>query len=277
MILAGTEQLHDRIGQISARNRELENALRTLQEQVSDQPHPLLMNILRINTIQGSLSTPSTSSSNKSSSTSQISPTTHPPDPTEAKLDDEQNVIDAFGVRFVSWSSAGSDAPRIAIGTLVVGRCGDSGFFGKTARADLLSQVCLYSTYLQTFNEPHCQAPNKTKRIPHSLSRISNKMMEAAFPDPEIHDDALLGELLNLLPSKTEAHHLCDVYFEYGRFLWASTSVFMWIHSNLYPGTRPSPKRNSLTRHYQSSIEPSTSFISTPLTGPHQMDFFQTG
>jgi len=99
MILAGTEQLHERISQISARNRELEKALRTLQGTVSDQPHPLL--VLRINTQQESPSAPSTSSSNKSSSTSQISPITHPPDPAEVKLDDEQNMIDAFGVWFV--------------------------------------------------------------------------------------------------------------------------------------------------------------------------------
>ena len=99
LILANTEQLHERIDQISDRNRELENALRTLQETVSDQPHPLLsMDVLRINTTQGLSSGPSTSSSSKSPSTSRISPTTHPPNQTEVKQDDEQNVIDAFGV-----------------------------------------------------------------------------------------------------------------------------------------------------------------------------------
>lgn len=99
LVLANTEHLHDRIEQISARNRELESALRMLQETVSDQPHPLLsMDLLRINTTQGSSSGPSTASSSKSPSTSRISPTTHPPNQTEVKQDDEQNVIDAFGV-----------------------------------------------------------------------------------------------------------------------------------------------------------------------------------
>ena len=102
LVLANTEHLHDHIERISARNRELESALRMLQESVSDQPHPLLsMDVLRINT-QGSSSGPSTTSSSKSPSTSRISPATHPPNQPEAKQDDEQNVIDAFGVQSIS-------------------------------------------------------------------------------------------------------------------------------------------------------------------------------
>lgn len=99
MVLANTEHLHDRIDQITARNRELESALRMLQETVSDQPHPLLsMDVLRINTTQGSSSGPSTDSSSKSPSTSRISPIAQPPNQTEVKQDAEQNVIDAFGM-----------------------------------------------------------------------------------------------------------------------------------------------------------------------------------
>ena len=100
IIVAGTEELHERIDQMSARNRALEKALQTLHESHSDQPHPLLLKgSLRITTTEpGSSSAPSTSSSSMSQSTSQISPTTHPPDPPEVKLDDEQNMIDAFGV-----------------------------------------------------------------------------------------------------------------------------------------------------------------------------------
>ncbi|KIM38235.1 hypothetical protein M413DRAFT_248465 [Hebeloma cylindrosporum] len=188
LILANTEQLHERIDHISARNRELENALRTLQQAVSDQPHPLLsMDVLRINTTaqHGSSSGPSTSSSSKSPSASRISPTTHPPNPTEVKQDDEQNVIDAFG-------------------TLIIARRGESGFLGRTARSDLL-----------------VQATNGTKKSPSSLPRISKRMLEASFPDPGVHDEALVKQVLNLLPSQAEAQHLCEVYLEYGKFLYS--------------------------------------------------------
>ena len=104
MILANTEQLHDRIDLIMARNRELENALRSLQDTVSDQPHPLLMEKDRLNlkiTIrQGSSSDPSTPSSSKSPSTSRISPTNQPPDVTEMRLEEDRPNVDAYGLSF---------------------------------------------------------------------------------------------------------------------------------------------------------------------------------
>ena len=42
MVLANTEQLHERIEQLCARIRELETGLRTVQASVSSEPHPLL-------------------------------------------------------------------------------------------------------------------------------------------------------------------------------------------------------------------------------------------
>lgn len=75
-------------------------------------------------------------------------------------------------------------------------------------------------------------------------------MMEASFPDPEVHDEALLVEVLNLLPPQTEAQHLCEVYLEYGKFLWVPYSFKCGYISNPnYADTRPSRKRNSLMRH----------------------------
>lgn len=64
MILANTEELHDRIDHLTARVHELEAALQTLQSQVSDEPHP----ILRKDSFQGlpSLSVPSGSGTSPS-------------------------------------------------------------------------------------------------------------------------------------------------------------------------------------------------------------------
>lgn len=42
MVLSGTQELHERIDDLYARNRDLEDALKTLQGQLSDEPHPLL-------------------------------------------------------------------------------------------------------------------------------------------------------------------------------------------------------------------------------------------
>ncbi|KAG5638504.1 hypothetical protein H0H81_012309 [Sphagnurus paluster] len=44
LILANTEELHERIEDLCARNKQLETALSALQQSVSDQPHPLLQN-----------------------------------------------------------------------------------------------------------------------------------------------------------------------------------------------------------------------------------------
>jgi hypothetical protein len=52
-ILAGAEQLHEKIFQLSDRVRQLEDALECLQSQYSNQPHPLLTpELLRIKTSQ---------------------------------------------------------------------------------------------------------------------------------------------------------------------------------------------------------------------------------
>ena len=45
MILANTEELHDKIEELLDRIRSLEDALRTLQASVSTQPHPLLAHL----------------------------------------------------------------------------------------------------------------------------------------------------------------------------------------------------------------------------------------
>ena len=101
LVLANTEELHDQIDQLRARNRELENALRLMQENVSDQPHPLLRtDVLRIPGLHhGSSSGPSTSSSSKSPTASRVSPITHST-PMEVTLEEDHHNIDASGPCF---------------------------------------------------------------------------------------------------------------------------------------------------------------------------------
>ncbi|KDR86029.1 hypothetical protein GALMADRAFT_235239 [Galerina marginata CBS 339.88] len=192
LVLANTEELHERIEHMSSRNRELEHALQKLQESISDQPHPLLGMHLRLNIQEGSSSEPGSSSSSKSPSTSRITPPTHmhPPDAMEVEADEEHNLIDAFG-------------------TLVVNRRGESSFLGKTARPEYLAQAT------HTPRRPSSSRP--------SLPRLTNRILATSHPQSqsELYNDALLSDVLGLLPAHAEALHLCEIYLEYGKFLYA--------------------------------------------------------
>ena len=103
LILANTEELHHQIDLLRSRNRELENALQLMQENVSDQPHPLLRtDTLRIPALHHDSSSagPSTSSSSKSPTASRISPIADPPAPMESTFEEDHHTIDAFGPRY---------------------------------------------------------------------------------------------------------------------------------------------------------------------------------
>ncbi|KAF8167169.1 fungal-specific transcription factor domain-containing protein [Crassisporium funariophilum] len=188
MILANTEELHNQIEQLCSRNRELENALRLMQEQVSEQPHPLLRtDLLSLRTIShpGSSSGPSTSSSSKSPSTSRISPTTHPPGTVDVTFEEDSNVIDAFG-------------------TLTMDQRGESSFLGKTARPEYM-----------------IRAANKAQvHSKRSLPRLSTRVLDLSLQS-QTADDTVIKEVLNLLPSFPEALHLCDVYLDHGKFMYS--------------------------------------------------------
>ncbi|KAJ7726359.1 fungal-specific transcription factor domain-containing protein [Mycena metata] len=109
LVLANTEELHDRIEFLCARIRELEDALRTLQETVSDRPHPLLRTDLLI----------SKNVSPRGVNTSIPSPANvDSPESNNSRSEDE-SFIDAFG-------------------TLTIGLNGESSFLGQTARSEYL-------------------------------------------------------------------------------------------------------------------------------------------
>jgi hypothetical protein len=102
LVLANTEELHDRIEQLCTRIRELENALRTLQESVSEEPHPLL----RTGVLQQK--TPQTSLPDSASLPPPLPPTQPqilpelPPELVDnadfnSTRNDDDNFVDAFG------------------------------------------------------------------------------------------------------------------------------------------------------------------------------------
>ncbi|KAJ6541643.1 fungal-specific transcription factor domain-containing protein [Mycena capillaripes] len=185
LVLANTEDLHDRIEHLCARIRDLEDALRTLQEAVSDRPHPLLRtDLLHIKTLpsQPTPEGPSSSSSGSRNSSSTLA-SDEIPDPTQPRTE-EENFIDAFG-------------------TLTIGMHGEASFLGQTARSEYLFR-----------------ALSKTPPSPTVLPpRLSRRIIESTFPDSDVLDEELGREIIELLPPLSEAIRLCDTYLEHGAYL----------------------------------------------------------
>ncbi|KAJ7511773.1 fungal-specific transcription factor domain-containing protein [Mycena galericulata] len=172
LVLANTEELHERIENLCARIRELEDALRTLQETVSDRPHPLLRtDLLHLKTRPAS--DDASPSSNGSGSSYEV-----------PERSEEESFIDAFG-------------------TLTIGLHGESNFLGQTARSEYLFRVM-------------SRAPASPVIPP---SRLSRRIVELSFPDPDIVDEDLGREIYQLLPELSEAIRLVDTYLEHGAYL----------------------------------------------------------
>lgn len=84
MALADAEELHQKIERLRNRSAALEDALRSLQAAVSDDPHPLLQN---------DSESPSHASGDHSTSSSSGSPADGP-----GLSQEEERILDAFGM-----------------------------------------------------------------------------------------------------------------------------------------------------------------------------------
>ncbi|KAI0652601.1 fungal-specific transcription factor domain-containing protein [Trametes meyenii] len=108
--VADVEDLKKKIAQLEGRSKTLEDALRTIQSAVSDEPHPLLQ--------EGE----STNGAATTGSSSESSPASHnhfsPPE-VPTLTPDEEDILDAFG-------------------TLTLGLRGETRFFGQTSRSEYL-------------------------------------------------------------------------------------------------------------------------------------------
>ncbi|KAJ2931854.1 hypothetical protein H1R20_g5236, partial [Candolleomyces eurysporus] len=109
-ILANTEQLHEKIAQLSERVRQLEDGLQTVQSRVSNQPHPLLApELLKIKTSQELYGGPQASALTPGASTSN--------DPGISKDDKLRESVHALSIDGRSESAASGsrmdvDQPR---------------------------------------------------------------------------------------------------------------------------------------------------------------------
>ncbi|KAJ6617446.1 fungal-specific transcription factor domain-containing protein [Mycena sp. CBHHK59/15] len=202
LFLANTEELHDRIDYLCARIRDLEDALRTLQETVSDRPHSLLRdNLLQIKTTNR----PAQDRSSTSSSSSQPSTSTlasdEIPDPLHGRSD-EESIVDAFG-------------------TLTIGLHGETSFLGQTARSEYFFRA------LAKMEPPPPVVP----------PRLSRRIIAASFPESGVIDGEVGREVFELLPPLSEAIRLCETYLEHGKHLQVTlprTELFDEILTSVY-------------------------------------------
>ncbi|KAF7340940.1 Zn(2)-C6 fungal-type domain-containing protein [Mycena sanguinolenta] len=197
LVLANTEELHHRIENLVARIRDLEDALRTLQESVSHDPHPLLRaDLLHLKTIPWSSHFRSEGSSSSGSRTNSVSTLPSEEEPGDPRTE-EENLIDAFG-------------------TLTIGPHGETSFLGQTARSEYL-----YRVRRQTL-------PELTYTDWPFPPRLSRRIIESCFPLPDSLPDSdgvdkcnsgIGREIFELLPPLSEAIRLCDMYLEHGSYL----------------------------------------------------------
>ncbi|KAG7451871.1 uncharacterized protein BT62DRAFT_959771 [Guyanagaster necrorhizus] len=207
LILANTEQLHERIEHLCSRIRDLENALKMIQATVSPEPHPLLRaDLLQLKSPQSTLPTqnglagPSVTIGPTSTSVnSQSTYLGFSTEPQQVRSEDE-NFIDAFG-------------------TLTIGRQGESSFLGKTARSEFLLRAL--------------SKPQSTSTL--VLPRVSKRIIESNCADPL--DESLGHEVFSLLPPLSEAVRLCEIYLEHGKYLYSTvdrTELFDEVLACIY-------------------------------------------
>ena len=68
---------------------------------------------------------------------------------------------------------------------------------------------------------------NQARHISHRSKPppppLPQRLVDSSFLEVRNVDESLVSETLNRLPSLAEALHLCEIYSEYGKFLWVTS------------------------------------------------------
>lgn len=178
-ILAGAEQLHEKIFQLSDRVRQLEDALESLQSRCSSQPHPLLSpELLKIKTSQelyGTIMNPSNSNvppSSGTTTTSTPSVADHSVNPRDGSLRESDN------------NNRNDDpSPR---------------------GADLMETTMTATTTIPTEHNGSGREPSPPEVAPDILQ------LSTTFPFPWMMDISIRKRIRDSLPPKAEAQRICE-------------------------------------------------------------------
>ncbi|CAL1694716.1 unnamed protein product [Somion occarium] len=125
-----------------------------------------------------------------------------------------------------------------AFGTLTLGLRGESRFFGQTSRSEYLIHAPEYV--------PPCD-PSTFVHLTPELVNVATGSLEMLCSDPEIKK-----QVLSRLPSLSRACRLCDLFVEYGDYLWCSlprNQLFDEILGVIYRGTPASECNDLLSTH----------------------------
>ena len=178
-ILAGAEQLHEKIFQLSDRVRQLEDALECLQSRCSNQPHPLLSpELLRIKTSQelyGTIMSPSSNSN--AAPTSGTTPTS------SAAVD--QSVTRDGNLRESDNNNNhnGDPSPRGGV--------------------DLMETTTTTTT--TTIATEHNNGKTSPPEVAPDILQLST-----TFPFPWMMDVSIRKRIRDALPPKAEAQRICE-------------------------------------------------------------------
>lgn len=176
--MAGAEQLHEKIFQLSDRVRQLEDALDCLQSRCSNQPHPLLSpELLRIKTSQelyGTIMNPPSNSNNAPPSAS--SGTTPTASAVEHSRDGSLRELD-------NTNRNGDPSPR---------------------GADLMETTTTTTAPTTIATETGREQPTGPEVAPDILQ------LSTTFPFPWMMDVSIRKRIRDALPPKAEAQRICE-------------------------------------------------------------------
>lgn len=141
MILANTDELHDRIDHLTSHIRELEGALRTFQASVSSDPHPLLQKDLfhDLPPLSAPLRSSTSSSGDPIPSSEETFTIPSPKTSTNAPMDPDSTARSDFCGTTCHLSVVDTHFNNSLLypGTLSLSEHGQSSFFGSTARLEV--------------------------------------------------------------------------------------------------------------------------------------------
>ncbi|KAK7695142.1 hypothetical protein QCA50_002332 [Cerrena zonata] len=130
-----------------------------------------------------------------------------------------------------------------AFGTLTLGLRGESRFFGQTSRSEYLIHAPEYLPPWDPASYPH---------LTPELVNVSCGSLEMLCSDPQVKK-----QVLQRLPSLSRACRLCDIFIEYGEYLWCSlprNQLFDEILGVIYRGTPSSEDGNDLLSTHAVSL-----------------------
>ncbi|GJF00201.1 fungal-specific transcription factor domain-containing protein [Phanerochaete sordida] len=186
LAFADADELQKKVERLRGRVKALENGLRTLQADVSDDPHPLLLDTDEATAIIDTSPTPGPSSTHRSPQ--ELPSELEPP---HAMSRDDEEFVGAFG-------------------TLTLGVRGESRYYGSTARSEFL----VHGPSNGGWAEFGCHKEN----FPRFSQLVYDEALKTFDTTCDVPEARM--QVWQLLPTLGQACRLVEIFLEIGDFLW---------------------------------------------------------